>query len=1064
MAHLNFAPEPFEESLGNRATDAKASPDELKAFYRDMERGDLERKLSKRRSNSIWSRKSLKRTTSNQSQQTASAPAPGPSLTSPSKTSLARRASRSIIEHDRGESADTVPPVPVSRSIIPDRMKELPSWYRDNTPAMRYAMHNPVGPKWYRNHHLIPPANARSLGRPPSVFSPSFPPMPSAGSGIDRSEESSRMPNLSRSSSNSPAPTPSSSQTQVEHVPRSRKNSQTAHDNVDLLDGSDPWGNPWHHESPYDVGLSSSPVPFEENGHAAPQNPNNVPRSRTSSVTTAQNRRKTVTPSPLSQSTSAIHLQIPDGAGNRNGNARRLSKRRTVGIFGGRQASSSPNSPVKEPNSRGTSPALLGPPPSFISVTDKKDKRSSVFGRIAKRFSISRKPTVVASMEVTRQPSPVKRQPSPVKRQPSPEKRQPSPEKQLGLGVEPIKRVPPPTLHQESSSSAVVTPPPETPPQVEADRASSISLEAETPYTMGRLTVANPDPGSVESTPVQREVPLPVEKREKAAEHERGATDDTLSAGPPEPQIVIQRTQSPVVHSPSEVNSSRTSVPNPRPPSENVEVQSTRRAPSSAPPPAPEKPSNSASNGQRPNSSSAAPRTSGEYSSSPPTASASRGRTQSPPVGHLLDKPQPPPPQPSPKLPAVPFPADAVTPTELAYRLPEMTADISPLSTSSMLVHPPTPYTKEMLMPDEPEAPPPVPSKRSSRDPSPSQVSVTGRETETFRLVRSASGTVYASSETIRAAGEQWEVVESSNSKGKNRSQDRDRDSESRKEQRRQAKAEKEADHEHQRVRSERSRKRQSTAEAGASSSQTFPQSEGRHRSPIPEMLVSRQEEPKASRSKRDDDRERKAERKSVQVDPTLDKPQPAPPPPIPPRSRSREQASKSARPTSEVPTAADMNMMKAREAWDMDRLWKARSLSGMEPTGVATAPAPPPPPVPNGKPTQSLPAVYGSSHTAFMVSTPFQQQPPAPIYHSMPSAPPPVIYPAGYASPNGSSNSSTNANRASTSDLSATSKPISPLLANPLPEPPRESPYEPAPLKLPDYWGKHTAGVTTAH
>ncbi|KAJ7170117.1 hypothetical protein C8R46DRAFT_897134 [Mycena filopes] len=971
MAYFSAVAEPFEEvihfaqnplsllfilspqSLGSRGTNVKASPDELKAFYRDMERGDLERKLTKRtsRSGSIWSRKSLKRTTSGQSQtQTASAPAPGPSLASTSTASLARRASRSIQDHDRAERADTVPPMPapVSRSIIPDRLRELPSWYRENSPSVRYNMHNPVGPKWYRNHHLIPPANARPSGGPPSVFSASFPPMASSGSVIDRSEESSRMPNLSRSSSNSPAPTPSSSQTQMEHVPRSRKNSQTAHDNVDLLDGSDPWGNPWHHESPYD------------NGHATPPNSNNVPRSRTSSVTTAQNRRKTVTPSPLSQSTSAIHLQIPNGGGT---TTRRLSKRRTVGIFGGRQATSSPNSPANEPDSRGTSPALLGPPPSFVGSTDKKEKRSSVFGRIAKRFSISRKPTAVVPMEVTRQPSPVKRQPSPEKRQPSPEKQ---------LAADPIKRVPPPMLHQESSF--VVTPPAETPPPVEADRASSISLEAEVPYTMGRLTVANPDPGSVESTP-------------------RDATDDTISASPPEPQNMMQQIPSPVMrNSPSlEANPSRTSVPSQpqRPPSENLEARNTRRAASPPPPPAPEKPSESASSGQRPGSYSDG---FAERPISPPTASTSRGRAQSPPVGRLLDKPQPAPPQPSPKLPAVPFPDyGAVTPTELAYRLPdrlpEMTADISPLSTSSMLVNPPTPYTKDMLMPDEPDAPPPVPSKRTSRDPSPSQVSVTGRETETFRLVRSASGTVYASSETIRAAGEQWEVVESesSKSKGKNRSQDRDSERESRKEQRRQAKAEKEADSEQQRMRSERSRK----------------------------------QEPRASRSKRDDDKERKAERKSVQVDPKLDKPQPAPPPP--PRNRERT-SSKSARPTSEVPTAADMNMMKAREAWDMDRLWKARSMSGMEPIGVATAPTSQAPPAANGKHAQPPPAVYGSSHTAFMVNT----------------------------------------NQSSASDLTATTtNPISPrgALANPLPEPPRESPYEPAPLKLPDYWGKACGG-----
>jgi hypothetical protein len=148
------------------------------------------------------------------------------------------------------------------------------------------------------------------------------------------------------------------------------------------------------------------------------------------------------------------------------------------------------------------------------------------------------------------------------------------------------------------------------------------------------------------------------------------------------------------------------------------------------------------------------------------------------------------------------------------------------------------------------------------------------------------------------------------------------------------------------------------------------------------------------------------------------------------------------------------MNMMKAREAWDMDRLWKARSMSGMEPNGIAAPPMPPPV---QGQATSDPPAVHGSSHTAFMVSTPFQQPSSSQIYHSMPPSPPSVVYPAGYASPNGYSNT----NRASPSDHAT--NPLSPRLANPLPEPPRESPYEPAPLALPEYWGKQ-AGVTTAH
>ncbi|KAF8215966.1 hypothetical protein K438DRAFT_1954652 [Mycena galopus ATCC 62051] len=1066
-----------------------------------MERTDLERKLSKRKSSSLWSRKSLRRSSTSQAP-----PQPSPAqLTSPSTSSLARPPPRSIADH---ESADIVPPMPIvlSRSLVPDRLPELPSWYRENSNSARYPIHNPVGPRWYQNHHLVPPANNRP-SRPPSVFSPSFPPIASSGDPA---------PTPTRSGSNSPLPTPNSSQTDVQ--PRSRKTSQTARDNVDLLDASDPWGAPWHHESPYDVGLSSSPVSFEENGHSAPNahTPTSVQaaRSRSSSVATAQNRRKAVTPSPLSQSTSAIHLQVPETALI----SRKLSKRRTVGIFRGRHVASAPTSPADDTSSRASPASLRGPPSSFLAPTPKEEKRGSVLGRLAKRFSIIRKPAaVVAPMQVVRQPSP--------------EKREPSPEK--FHAPEPVKRVPPPLLHQDSSF-VVIHPEPE-PSKVEADRASSISLETELPYTMGRLTVANPDPGSVESTPVQREQPLPQEEQH-VEQYER---DRSIPASPspskspiPIAMPEIQAPQPPARSLEPVASSSRMSVLSSR---HSAEHRVNSRNASPPPPPAPEKPSKPTSEAHRQERpSSSGPRTSLERSTSPPSNGAppSRGRVQSPPNGKparpqsqsptkpngkpSLDKPQPPPPPQSPlspKLPAVPFPPNfeptpAPPPRELPHQLPEMmmTADISPLSVSSVLVNPPTPYTKDTPMLDEPEpelAPPPVPSKRSSRDPSP--VSVTGRETETFRLVRSASGTVYASSETIRAAGEQWEVIESSKSKGKNRSQDQSWDGDSRREQRRQAKADKEAEGGEPRSRSER-QKRRSTDGSGDRERERG----HHHRAPIPEALVSRQDDPpnpKGNRSsKRDEEREsRKAERKAVDVD----KPQPPPPgsaPPLPARNPQRT-PSKSARPTSEVPTAANMNQMKAREAWDMDRLWKARSMGGMEANGIniaAAAPIPAVPPVPvlpvangngNGRPAEEPQAVYGSSHTAFMVSTPFQQQQPqppqssssstTPIYHSMPPAPPSVVYPAGYASasPNGYSPSSTAAatpastTRASPSSEhaflaaispSASSNALSPRapLANPLPEPPRESPYEPAPLTRPDlYWGKHAAaGVTTAH
>jgi hypothetical protein len=233
----------------------------------------MERKLSKRRSNSIWSRKSVKRST-------APAAAPQKHQSQPDLLSEAQdqqRRGEEEREMERlEEQKDTVPQALNSpRSIIPDSARDLPAWYNKETwssslPAFRlkYNVHNPVGPRWYQNHHLIPPSHVKPASRPPSVFSPSFPPMASSTSQ-DRSEDATRMPGPSRTPSNSPLPTPNSSQTRVEDsgaIPRSRKTSQTAHDNVDLLDVTDPWGTNWHHQSPYDIGLSNGQISVDVQG------------------------------------------------------------------------------------------------------------------------------------------------------------------------------------------------------------------------------------------------------------------------------------------------------------------------------------------------------------------------------------------------------------------------------------------------------------------------------------------------------------------------------------------------------------------------------------------------------------------------------------------------------------------------------------------------------------------------------------------------------------------------------------------------------------------------------
>ncbi|KAF8898947.1 hypothetical protein BD779DRAFT_49515 [Infundibulicybe gibba] len=160
------------------------------------------------------------------------------------------------------------------------------------------------------------------------------------------------------------------------------------------------------------------------------------------------------------------------------------------------------------------------------------------------------------------------------------------------------------------------------------------------------------------------------------------------------------------------------------------------------------------------------------------------------------------------------------------------------------------------------------------------------------------------------------------------------------------------------------------------------------------------------------------------------------------------------------------MNALRAKEAWEMERLWKARSMYGNELNGAA--------PLSSmnivGSPSSvgsddlnSQSAVHGSSHTSFSVQKPFQNAPPH-IYHSMPTGPPPIIY-----SPTQASTSRNHNNYRSFPDSKPT--PDRPSLvptsrtANPLPEPPRESPYA-ASLLSPastEYRNIYP-GVTTAH
>lgn len=946
-----------------------------------MERTEIvERKLSKK---SIWGRRSSKR-----------------SSTTPASQQPQQRAQEEQKEMDKviQQHKEQLPASDSNRSVVPDVLKDIPSWYKENWNSSTYyrskfPLHNPVGPRYYRNHHLIPCTN----GRPPTVFSPSFPPMTSFMPPMpERSEQ------LSRTPSHQTLPTPSSSQTRVEDMaakPRSRKTSQTAHDGVDLMDGTDPWGTNWHHGSPYDIGLSNGPVSQEVEvihinsifflltSFQSAQN-----RSRRSSTTTKETRRRTLTPSPLSQSTSALHLQVQD-AGARI--PRKLSKRRTS-ILGNffhadhKNAVSQPTLPETDLNRASqtlemhvaASKRSSTLPPPVPKPPSDKTRRGSVLGRLVKKFSLIKKSgdddLIIDDKRQTVLLAP--RQPSPVKSQ---------------------KRVPPPQMPRSDTAFSVErnSPPSENPPK-EPDRDSFSSVEQ--PFSIGKLTVANPDaPSEPSSTPAEPSVPLPSFRDENPKPQDqqmttssRGETPDALSVTsaptddvsnsdkPPTLRSIAVSLQPTLQHSRSGpiVEMIPPPVQNVVPPLEAIQLVEETSAKPLAPP---------AFDTDR--------------------QSRPRERQKRPPSTQ--------------KSHDIPFPAvEPAVPHYLSSMISAHgydQADGSPLSTASIIANPPTPHAAGQTLEPEPLPPalPPKQSsaegKRSQRDPSPDVNSVTSRKTETFRLVRSSSGNVYASSETIRAAGEQWEVIEAVNSGSRSKSRDE------RKENRR---LDVETDSERRRVKSGQKGHKHSVDIAVPSPDKNKPlpraSSVESHRLPYDST----------KNHKREEERRRSAEPTPL----NLNKPQPAPPPPTPgpPAMRPLERApSNSARPTSEVPSSADFNALRAREAWEMDRLWKARSLYGNETNGLV---APLSVNVPSGiamNETGTSKGVHGSSHTSFTVQNSFQSQPPGShIYHSMPAVPPPIIY----------------SNQPQTYPESHDTHP---LLANPLPEPPRESPYQPAPL-----------------
>jgi hypothetical protein len=201
--------------LHKQGRDRTVSPQELQEFYKQQEVQDLQRRSTRR---SVWSRRSF---------GSKSASSTGP-------TSPTRERFQSPFSTDKA-----MPMTPEENENAPFPQRKQGEWNKTAPFHYKsyYEIHNPVGPRRYMNYHLLRKGPPR-VGLPP----------PTAYGTQSSPHEHVPFPQ------DTPAITPQSSAISLPQ--RSRKISLTSpQDDIDLLDGTDPWGQNFHHDSPYDVGI-----------------------------------------------------------------------------------------------------------------------------------------------------------------------------------------------------------------------------------------------------------------------------------------------------------------------------------------------------------------------------------------------------------------------------------------------------------------------------------------------------------------------------------------------------------------------------------------------------------------------------------------------------------------------------------------------------------------------------------------------------------------------------------------------------------------------------------------
>ncbi|KAJ3552895.1 hypothetical protein NM688_g3911 [Phlebia brevispora] len=905
----------------------------------------------------------------------------------------------------------------------------------------------------------------------------------------EQHRDPSKMSAPSRTPSGSPLPTPNSSQIRLhDGKGRPRKLSQNGQDSASsVLDEMDPWGSNWHNRSPYDLGSHdrSSPDLSEHSPvvHVPPP-----ARPRRNSLTPPM-RHKTTVPSPLSQSTSAVHLASEPLSSHL---PRRLSKSRRPfrGLFSSSSDStaygsrSAPVTPGDFSNSLGRRTSRTGSliPPSIssssasLAPTEKKARRGSILSRIARRFSVMRKSDTSPSLHdsISARQSLSADVGAGGIQAPSQPQRPPLEQKSSDQS----KRVPPPSAEREALRASH-----DTPRQGSIDAQSVVSIDPS--FSAVKLHVANPDEPM--RSPMQVNTSLPkLDHGVEVNSPERAQhVLDVPLRNSPSPIDMAEYHRIP--HTALSVISegdTYISTPRSKPlttleasPMSLPSIPSILSQPNNAPPPVPHDILVTPASPPLPSLPPPTP-VSKEEASLPPTPKSTTASSLSTAT-------------PTPVAKTVPLPSTAsayqahassyateqtdrsssfreeerdTVPSEMyspsSIRAPFIDADS--LARASMIVNPPTPMASSLSIAPapitipHPSTQPDVGKAVHNSSPKNSVTRTKSRHTETFQLVRSNSGDVQTIGQRFLVEGEHWEVVESPVERSPTKKSRRSERAEGKK-------RESSSDD------SDAQRKR-SVHRKSASANDRRP---GDHE----HSRVSRARSTDTPRHNSSVERRNSAkERHSVEGTRSTQTPIIyGPRSPVSPAGHAltglerQTSTSASTRPSSEFQPTADLNALKARDNWEMERLWKGRSAiygtegvtipmprphisSDSRPTTIMSADLQRASTIPSvGDSTSTLSPVHGSNHTYFVLQAPHQGVHQAQTYSQYPSPPPPVIYTTDTSVPSSGHFHQTALNRSFTDNVPfpniAKVPEMPPPRPNPLPDLPRMTAYKPPPL-----------------